>query len=246
MGVSIMGAGAAVGSGAFSAAQINNREANIEVSADDAALIQLIPAHEYTSKRNRTVERSRVGYENGQLYVNFDDSDTNRSIDRGGGNGINRNSVYQVGALGPQAQQKMQEGIEDGVLEGPDPRDNVLYAHREVNEDPAFVIRNESDQEYEIELSYDAKHHPDPEEATGLLAMFSEDASGDLGSGGAAVLSLELGSPVSNRTTAVLAPGDEAFVALILETWDVDVSDPEENWHGTLRINVGEEAALEE
>ena len=238
------GASAAVGSGAFSAAQINDRDADIEVGADDEALVQLIPGHDYGE--DGTVPENRVGYESGQLYINFDDDGGPNSGGDGSGTGVGRNSVYQVGSLGEDAQDLLQQGIDDGDFDGPDPRDSVLYGDTEINEDPAFVIRNESDQEYVFELSYDAESTPNSDEATAMLAMFSGEPDQGFSSGGAAVLAIELGdgSVVSDQTTASLAPGEKAWVGLILETEDVDVND--DGWEGSLRINVGEEARFEE
>ena len=239
LGALTTGTAAAVGSGAFTAAQISDRDADIEVSADDDALIQLIPGNEVADDEDGTVGDHRVGHEDGQLFISFDD-------DEGGtGTGINRNAYYQVGSVDDNELGTLQGGIDGGDFSGPNPLDDTLASDTSIEDDPAFVIRNESEDERLIELSYDETATPDEEEATGILGMFAPGATDDFGSGGAAVLTLDPADDgeVSDQTTAELPPGEEAFVALFIKTENVDTDD---SYQGSLRVNAGEAARFED
>ena len=235
------GGAAATGTGAFTAAQISGRDADITVSGDDEALIQLIPGD------GPTVSDNRVGYEDGQLYISFDDSGSGQSTDSGGGTGINPNSYYQIGSVNGNQLTELKDGINTGNFDGPNPLDDTLASDNSVANDPAFSIRNASDNTRLIELSYDDQSTPDSTEATGLLGMFAPDATGAYSSGGAAILALDVASNevVSDQTTAELAPGEEAKVALFVEVEDVD-PDTGSNFEGDLRINAGQNARRED
>ena len=246
MGSLAAGSAAAMGTGAFTAAQINDRQANIGVSADDEALIQLIPGSEYTG----TVSENRVGMnDDGELYISFDDSSSGYSSGSGSGAGINADSFYQVGSLNSTQKSELSSGINDAEFNGPNPVETVLASDTSIVNDPAFAIRNASDNTRVVELSYDAKQSPDSSEATGILGLFGPDATGTYSSGGAAVLALGLtdgsgNAYLSSQTTAELAPGKEAYAVLLVETDDVDVDS--EGWKGSLRINAGQKARLED
>ena len=238
LGALTTGTAAAVGSGAFTAAQISDRDADIEVSADDEALIQLIPGNEVADDEDGTVGDHRVGDENGQLFISFDDDE--------GGTGINRNAYYQVGSVDTDELGTLRQGIDGGDFSGPNPLDDTLASDTSIEDDPAFVIRNESDDTRLIELSYDETETPDENEATGILGMFAPEATGDFGEGGAAVLTLDPADDddVSDQTTAELPPGEEAFVALFIKTENVDTG--ESGYEGSLRVNAGEAARFED
>jgi len=244
MGSLAAGGAAAMGTGAFTAAQIQDRQANITVNGDDEALIQLIPGD------GPTVSNNRVGYtENDELFISFDDSDSGQSTDPdAGGVGINPNSYYQIGSVNDSQLSELKDGINTDNFGGPNPLADTLASDNSVANDPAFTIRNASDNTRLIELSYDDETTPNPAKATGLLGMFAPDSTGNYSEGGAAILALDVASNevVSDQTTAELAPGEEAHVALFVEVGDVDVDGQDDNFEGSLRINAGQKARRED
>jgi len=236
------GGAAATGTGAFTAAQISGRDADITVSSDSNALIQLIPGD------GPTVSDNRVGSEDGQLYISFDDSSDGQSTSSdAGGAGINPTSYYQIGSVNSNQLTELKDGIDPSDFDGPNPLDATLASDNSVANDPAFTIRNASDNTRLIELSYDDQVTPDSTKATGLLGMFAPNATGTYSSGGAAVLALDVASNevVSDQTTAELAPGEEAKVVLFVEVEDVN-PDTGSNFEGDLRINAGQNARRED
>ena len=237
MGALASGTAAAVGTGAFSAAQIRGRDANINVSGDGDALIQLIPGYQHTDGEG-TVGDHRVYHDDDeQLEISFDDEQ--------GGTGVNRNSTYQVGAIG----ENVASFLNDEPFAGASPElsfDDVLYGagasntNNSVRDDPAFVVRNASDQEIDIQLSYNDEESPD--DSTGALILVGPGAN----TGGGAQLA---GTPFNDdvntdfETTAFgLDPGQYAAASLIVKVGDADVSEP--GWKGTLELRA-EEAVLQ-
>ena len=234
LGALATGSAAAVGSGAFSAAQIDGREANIEVSSDADALIQLIPGHD--AVEDGTVTENRVGYESGQLFISFDDSDTDGD---GGGTGVNPNSVYQVGSIGEQGQNALSnlDAANDGIP-GPTTADKILYGEDEdkaASEDPAFVVRNESDQDYELTFGVDATEEPNPEEFTAALVFRSESTGGTDSAAAAA-------QPISSNPDGFAGPmqvdsGEAVSVSILVVAEDIYDDDDLE---AELVVEVGE------
>ncbi|QLD86568.1 hypothetical protein HWV23_12795 [Natronomonas halophila] len=233
-GSTAVGTSALVGSGAFSSAQIRNREANVAVSADDAALIQLLPGwHQDVAGNNSTVSKSRVGYEDGQLYISF-------KADNQSGNGVNANSTYQVGALG---QDDAEDGLDNQGIAGVS-SDDALYgsaapgpSDNEIEDDPAFALCNESDETYEFELTYDADSAPtdspdvDSEDAAAVLVGSADDTWG-------AAFAMDM-TDNAGRVSTELAPGECLYVSLIINVGDVDSTDTPD-WEGSLVVNAGE------
>ena len=223
------GSAAAVGSGAFSAAQISGREADIAVSSDADALIQLIPGYDAVSES--TVTDNRVGYENGQLFVSFDDST--------GGDGVNPDSVYQVGAIGSGGQSDLESYV-DGVAPGPEVSEEILYGGASgansgtdlsIVDDPAFVIRNESDQDYEMTLSVSNDSTPNLDEFTAAIVL--QDGTNE----GAFSAAQSLSEDPEGFTNFTLDSGNEVAASLIVVTGDIDPSSGD--FQGSLTLNAG-------
>ena len=227
------GGAAATGTGAFSAAQISGREANIQVAGDSGALLQLIPGHEYTD--DGTVSSDRVFYDDGQLSINFDDSGGGAA---GSGTGIAPNSVYQVGAIS-QSFDDIEYWGDSGTL-----TDDVLYGEL-VDEDepaesgdPAFVVRNESDETYDdIVIAWEGEEAPARDKATAAMNIRG-------GGGGTSVFSLEI-SGGTDHASFELGPGEAVYASLIASTGDFDPSDTD-SWIGELVINAGNTDRFEE
>ena len=227
------GSAAAVSTGAFSAAQIDDRDVDIAVRGDDEALIQLVPGHMATE--GGTVPENRVDLDDGQLYISFDDSDT----DGGGGNGVNPNSVYQVGSIGAQGKNALGnlDGANDGIP-GPTTADKILYGEDEdkpATADPAFEIRNESDQNYSMNVAVEAESTPDETEFTAAFVLRSESTGGTDTSFAAA-------QPISSYPDGYgddieVDSGDAVGVSLIVVTENVS---PDADLDAEVIIEVGE------
>ncbi|EMA69653.1 hypothetical protein [Halorubrum distributum] len=237
LGALASGSAAAVGTGAFSAAQISGREADIAVSSDADALIQLIPGYDAVGQSDSTVTDNRVGYENGQLFISFDDSGTGGN---GSGNGVNPNSVYQVGAIGDDGQDDLANYV-DGVAPGPAVSDDILYGDatgansgsgKLITDDPAFVIRNESDQDYEMTLSVDNMSTPDTSSFTAAIVLRNGQQEGAFSA------AQSLGDDPEGFTNFTLTSGEEVAASLIVVTGDLDPSS-EDDFSGSLHLNAG-------
>lgn len=237
LGALASGSAAAVGSGAFSAAQIDGREADIAVNGDDAALIQLIPGHFDESDGgaggDSTVSNNRVYLDNGQLTIDFES-------DSQDGNGINPNSVYQVGSIGEDANRF------DNKYTGID-EDDVLYGDKSTSEDPAFFLANESDETYTVEIEWQGNAPSDNagvDQGDAAAAFVSDGVDADQVSGDpdAAGFVLGLDSGGDSLSRFEMGPGDSVGMSLIAVVGDVDpsgLSDPE-GWEGELVIRAGE------
>ena len=225
------GSAAAMGTGAFTAARVDNREANIAVNGDDAALIQLIPGYdESVAGADSTVSDNRVDYDDSkQLYISFEADDES-------GSGVNPNSTYQVGAIGDTDAEK---GLDESNIAGISSSD-VLNggAGNGVSDYPAFVIRNESDETYNISIGYDAESAPTDElpddEAAAVLVGSESDSWG-------AEFALELRNEAAKLSTE-LGQGEELAISLIATVGDLDGMDPDNvsAWQGSLQIDAGE------
>ncbi|MGM0448883.1 MAG: hypothetical protein ACQERM_11650 [Methanobacteriota archaeon] len=231
------GSAAAVGSGAFSAAQVSGREADIAVSSDADALIQLIPGYDAVEQGDSTVTDNRVGYEDGQLFISFDDSETSGE---GSGNGVNPNSVYQIGAIGEDGQDDLDSYVDDEAP-GPSVSDQILYGSADtansgsdlnISDDPAFVIRNESDQDYEMTLSVDNDSKPDTSKFTAAIVLRNGQSEGAFSA------AQSLGDDPEGFTNFTLASGEEVAASLIVVTGDLDPSS-EDDFSGSLHLNAG-------
>ncbi|WP_424013429.1 hypothetical protein ACOZ35_09800 [Halorubrum xinjiangense] len=229
------GGAAAMGTGAFSAAQIDGREANIEVSSDENALIQLVPGDEVEGVTDSTVD-DRVGYEGGQLYISFDSDE--------GGNGINPNSIYQVGSIGEQGQNALQnlDSANDGIP-GPTTADKILYGEGEgvdkpASEDPAFAVRNASDQDYDMTFGIDADEVPQEEEFTAAM-VFRSESTGGTDSAAAAAQPIT-SNPDGFASSMQVNSGDRVFVSILAVAEDVEPSVEGNDLNAELVIEVGE------
>jgi hypothetical protein len=231
-GSTAVGTSALVGSGAFSAALIQGRQTNIQVSGDDEALIQLVPGHHNNS--DSTVSDSRVYLnDNEQLEISFDDSN---------GTGINPDSTYQVGAIGSDAQSAL------NVLPDRPAQSDVLYGEavgdsETTADDPAFYLRNASDATVDVEIEWTGDTPRDesnigPQDARAAFVSDSEnaEAGGDPDRAGF-VLSLDDASYGMSRFE--MDSGDEVGLSLIAVLDDVDPADTD-GWIGSLEVRAGE------
>ena len=225
------GGAAATGTGAFTAAEITGRQADIEVNGDDAALIQMVPGHDASvAGEASTVTSNRVWLNNGQLAISFDD---------GAGTGINPESVYQVGAIGSDAESAL------STLPNRPAQSDVLYSDGGTDADPAFVLRNESDRSHNVEIEWTGDSPRDSDngdfDATEVGAAFVSDSEGVDAGGNPDKAGFVLGLDDSSFGTArfELESGDEVGLSLIAAVGDIDPSETQ-GWIGSLEVRAGE------
>jgi hypothetical protein len=231
-GSTAVGTSALVGSGAFSAARLS-RGTNIQVANDANALIGLVPGHHFnftqSSRNGSSVDSSRVRLKDGELFIDFQDSQ--------GGQGMNYNSTYQVGAVGWEdaSFSDAQSGLDiqqSDVIYGDSANSGEPY----IWEDPAFVVTNQSNSEIDLEMAYDATKTPD----NGRGALLVEPGSPDNGAGttGNNQGEIDLGAAMSSPEgllTATLGSGESVSLSLI--TVMGDKSDGGSNdWEGTIEV----------
>lgn len=227
LGALATGAAAATGTGAFTAAQLGGRDFDMEVNTDENALIQLHPGLPNGDPSEGVDER--VSYDDGQLAISYSG---------GEGNGVNPNSIYQVGAIDDTmvgaftdyASNQASLLTEDDVLygsAGPVGTDGG-------EDDPAFTIVNGDTMSHDIELFYE----PGDDDPTGddevEVALV---ASGD--DKGAFVFPLFGQAEDPGRLGAFpLGSGQEVYVSILVKVgdWDGGI----ENFGGNLALNAGE------
>ncbi|MCU4926161.1 hypothetical protein OB905_09225 [Halobacteria archaeon AArc-dxtr1] len=171
LGSAAAGSAALVGTGAFSAARVPDREATINVANNDKkGGIGLIPGNTDIAYMN----------EAGELEIDLQKGLSN------GGTGMNPNSTYYLGG-------KMDETL-DYYEVGVDPED----LDEEVFERPLFSVRNQSGEDRHVQFDIELKSAPDGASISAFAWQYSgiEQASvlsvenpGDTDSGGQVNLS---------------------------------------------------------
>ena len=137
------GGAAATGTGAFSAAQLDNRNVDIGVSTDEDALIGLSAGSDELVTQDS----------NGKLNISFNADE--------GGDGVNPDSTYQVGAIGTTGEDAITSYVDSTSLDPSVSTSDIIYGEASdaseptIDGDPAFSILNQSDNDYNIELFYD-------------------------------------------------------------------------------------------
>lgn len=128
MGAVTTGTSIALGTGAFSAAQINNRNANIGVVNDSSALIGLIPNDKLSGIHENDY---------GELEINLTDP------------GINVDSIYQFGYLVDSDDDPTDEKFDLLVDEDPTAGDSFKSA---------FLVANQSDAPTDVQLKIESEN----------------------------------------------------------------------------------------
>jgi len=213
----VAGGAAATGTGAFSAASMD-RESNIDVVNDASGLIGLVPGD------------TDLVYETdnpGELKIDFTSDE--------GGDGVNVNSKYQIGAMFNVS----------GALEVPgnSPTGN-----------PAFEVQNQSDATQNLLLDYELTGDSSnwPADNGSKLYFQARPIGGaewggypikDLtktaevgGSGGAAIAYTE-----NNVNDDRIPAGNAVGVSILVDTTGENAT-PDDDLSGTLQIRAGSEA----
>jgi len=226
LGALAAGSSAAVGTGAFSAALIDDRDANITVSADGDALVALVPGYDDDLAGDEsTVSSDTVAEVDNQLAIDIEN----------GGAGVNVGSTYQIGAIAGDQKDVLNETDQAPGLSS----DDVIYGEEEdqffddktTEDDPAFGIKNNTSDGILAQLNWEADDDPEGVNA----AMVVDGDPSDLGDGSASSFALGLDSQPTGETTFGIDPGEFAYVSiLIVVEDDADLGE----YSGTLEIRA--------
>ena len=161
LGALASGAAAAMGTGAFTAAELSGREANISVVNDTNGLIGL-------QAGDSELVSDDGGSNGNELVIDF-------NPDSGDGTGVNPNSKYQVGGLG---------GIDnlDEVPGNPTLpttiEDIAIDTNSDIEGNHAFSLLNQSGSDQAIEVTFEA-NSSFPSDAEVYMVSKYEEGSGD-------------------------------------------------------------------
>ena len=225
LGALAAGTSAAVGSGAFSAALIDDRDANITVSADGDALLALRPGYDLVE--DGTVSGDFVGYDSNQLEI-----DLSGETEDGASSGVNVNSTYQLGAIADDTKSALdsQTAVDDSeVIYGKE--SDQWLPPKDTSEDPAFGITNNTENAVTAQLNWDGDV---PEDVRAALVVDGDQSP--LGDGSAAEFGLDLiNDQPDSETTFGINSGSTAFVSMIIV---VDDGATPEEIEGTLELRA--------
>lgn len=138
LGAITTGAAAALGTSAFTAAQISDRDADIAVVDDSNALIGLVP----------NPDVSGVHDDDGELTIDL----------AGDGNGINQGAVYQFGTFADDDAGTVSLDDDSGF---PFTEDEPSARNGDDEFGSAFLVANQTDSEQTLEVVYEVDSDDD-------------------------------------------------------------------------------------
>ena len=162
LGALASGAAAATGTGAFTAAELSGRQANISVVNDTNGLVGL------KADPDTELVRDNGGDNDNELVIDF-------NPDSGDGQGVNPNSKYQVGGLGGIGNLNEVPGNPtlDTTIE-----DLAIDTDSDIEEHYAFSLLNQSGSDQAVEVTYEA-NEDFPEEAEVYMVSKYEEGDND-------------------------------------------------------------------
>lgn len=187
------GGAAAIGTGAYSAAEMD-RDANINVVADPDGLVALDPGD----------EGGVVGLNDGELYIDFNPEDE--------GTGVNVNSRYIVGSfhhvhIGNGADQIDPDHVFDSGA-------NTIHSTTMGSWGYAFRVINQSTEDRDITLSFEAEDNP----FNGYLGFGLERPFGQR-----EAIEIEDGTVAGSAEFTDVPPGEAVYVSFVVSTIDAGV-----------------------
>ena len=167
LGALASGSAAAMGTGAFTAAELDGREANIGVVNDSNGLIGLeAVGAEYVTNNGGSGEN--------ELMIDFSSSAS-------GGEGVNPNSTYQVGGLGEFDSNNIDLVPGDPTVD-PSIGDVAIDTTTPISGESgeyAFKVMNQTDSAKDVELTYDANEDDFPDGTQLYLVAYYPEGSDD-------------------------------------------------------------------
>jgi hypothetical protein len=154
------GGAAAMSTGAFTAAELSGREADIEVANDADGLIGL-----------KAGDTEFVSNSDGELTIDL-------SSESNGGDGVNPNSTYQVGGLGGFDSNNIDLVPGDPTTD-PSVGDVAIDTETNIEAEYAFKVMNQTGSAKDIEIAYSANDEPFPSGTRLFLVAYYPEGSGD-------------------------------------------------------------------
>lgn len=229
LGALASGAAAATGTGAFTAAELSGREANIGVVNDSNGLIGLeAGGSEYVTNSG--------GSGGNELTIDFTSS--------GGGEGVNPNSTYQVGGLGDLDSGNIFQVPGDPTT-SPSVGDVAIDTTTPISGEYAFKVMNQTDGAKDIEVTYDANEESFPDGTRLFLVAYypggSDDsereeglAVGDVANSNAKSASIIFDD--DQQYSSSIGSGKEFYVSILV---DVAGASTDTDLGGTLTVRAG-------
>jgi len=214
MGSLAAGGAAAMGTGAFTAAEVSGRSIGVEVTDDSSSLLALTTGN---------TSNDYVRYNNGQLLIDFQED----------GAGVNPNSTYQLGDVPDDLDSETALGgtepLENGSIS-----DNYAFAiiNNSTTAQDIEVEVNMTSPPDNLELYLIAQNQdPTPAPADGEEVLVAGSATPN--NNWNTVLSF------ARDTSGALGVGDSILVSLLIVRGDKDNSG-ESTWSGTMSVSAGE------
>ena len=219
LGAMATGAAAATGTGALTAARLDGRDANISVTDDSDSLLQLT-----AGDTDATFE------EDGELNIDFGELGTG---------GINPNARYQVGMINSTGA----NAIDSYVQGDPTPdvsTSDVLYQESVDEDNTAFTLKNQTDQDLNVEIFYEGG---DPGDAGTAVLVGASDNNQP----GAAAFAIDPSNLDGGRLGGFpLTVGEEFHVSILVKTGSPqdageDSMDEINDWDGEIFVQASPE-----
>jgi len=209
------GGAAAMGTGAFTAAEVSGRSIGVEVTDDSSSLVAL---------NTGTTSNDYVRYDNGELIIDFQED----------GAGVNPNSKYQLGDVPDDLDSETALGGTE-PLENGDITQNYAFSIQNQSQtvQDIEVEVNMTSPPDNLELYLIAQNQdPSPSPADGEEVLVAGSATPN--NNWNTVLSF------ARDTSGALGVGDQILVSLLIVRGDKDDSDDEGTWSGTMSVSAGE------
>ena len=219
-----------MGTGAFTAAELDDRTANIGVVNDSAGLIGL--------KAGDTELVTDSGGSGGnELLIDFDPDDS--------GTGVNPDSTYQVGGLGEFDSGNIFD-VPGVPTADPSAGDVAIDTESSIEDHHAFKVMNQTDSTKQIEVSYSPNSEFPPGARLYMVAYYEEgDDDGSSSQEEGLVVGDVTDGDNPKAANIIFADqqysdpvgaGDEFYVTIIV---DVDEVGSETDLGGTLTVRAG-------
>lgn len=232
-----IGASAVVGSGAFTAAEVSNRDVAVTVTDDSESLLALRSGNNY--------DPAYVTEESGELGIDLGYSDNSVSQDTAAG--VNPNSTYQIGDM-PEPED--QPALEVGDPDEDDDTETIepLSQGDNMASDHAFSIVNQSPSTQDVEVEVNMEDVPD-----NISLYFVGRVSGvGEGEGGAPpedALVAGAAIPNNNWNTVLsftsdssgnVKAGNQIYISILVDRGDLDEGNEDDtDWTGTMSVSAG-------
>ena len=230
MGALASGAAAAMGTGAFTAAELDDRTANISVVNDSAGLIGL--------EAGSTELVTNTGGSGGnELMIDFAPGDSQT--------GVNPDSTYQVGGLGEFDSGNIFD-VPGVPTADPSAGDVAIDTTTSIETEHAFKVMNQTNSTKQIEVTY-TPNSDFPEGARLYLVAYYEEGDNDGNSSQEEGLVIgDVANGDNPKAASVIfadqqysdpvGAGDEFYVTIIV---DVDEVSSDTDLGGTLTVRAG-------